>query len=175
MSMSKPNNGGDILAQRNTAGSAKRDLPKLSDILIVEDENFDANRLQATLHLVLGREATIRRAATLGSALDGIIAAQPDLLFLDDYLKPNDTALQTIPFLRHAGYDGPIIVVSGEVDRARRVELRAAGAVDAIHKDDLDSTKVFEALARAFRTSPAIQPAAKPVAAPGDGKNGTAP
>jgi CheY-like chemotaxis protein len=156
MSKSKPN-GGDILAHRNAAGLAKRELPELTDILIVEDENFDANRLQATLHLVLGREATIRRAATLGSALDSIIAAQPDLLFLDDYLKPNDTALQTIPFLRRAGYIGPIIVVSGEVDRARRVELRSAGVVDAIHKDDLDSTQVFEALARAFRKSSAIQ------------------
>lgn len=161
MTKSKPINGGDILAQRNAAGMARRDLPEITDILIVEDENFDANRLQATLHLVLGREATIRRATTLGSALDGILEAQPDLLFLDDYLKPNDTALQTIPFLRRAGYEGPIIVVSGEVDRARRVELRAAGVVDAIHKDDLDSTKVFEALARAFHKSPAIQTAAR--------------
>jgi DNA-binding NarL/FixJ family response regulator len=172
--MSKPSNGGDILAQRNVAGLAKRNLPKLSDILIVEDENFGANRLQATLHLVLGRETTIRRAATLGTALDGIIAALPDLLFLDDYLKPSDTALQTIPFLRRAGYLGPIVVVSGEVDRARRVELRSAGAVDAIHKDDLDSTMVFEALARAFRTSSAIQPVPNPAEANRDGPTGTA-
>lgn len=154
---------------------AKQNLPKLSDILIVEDENFDANRLQATLHLVLGRDTTIRRAATLGSALDGIIAARPDLLFLDDYLKPGDTALQIIPFLRHADYHGPIIVVSGEVDRARRVELRSAGAVDTIHKDDLDSTMVFEALARAFRTPSAIQTAHKPTEANRDGPAGAAP
>jgi len=147
---SKPGNGGDILAHRNNASWAKRELLPLTDILIVEDENFDANRLQATLHLVLGRKTEIRRAVTLGSALDCIIAAQPDLIFLDDYLKPSDTALQTIPFLRHAGYEGPIVVVSGGVDRARRVELRTAGAIDAIHKDDLDSTAVLEALSRAF-------------------------
>lgn len=158
--MSKTGNGsgGDILANRNAAAWSKQHLPKISDILIVEDENFDANRLQATLHLVMGRETVVRRAATLGAALDCIIERRPDMVFLDDYLKPNDTALQTIPFLRHAGYEGPIVVVSGEVDRARRVELRAAGAVDAIHKDDLDSTKVSEALGCAFNRNMAIQP-----------------
>jgi len=149
--------GADILAQRNAATWTKQQLPRLTDILIVEDETFDANRLQATLHLVLGRDTRVRRAATLGSALDCIIEGHPELIFLDDYLKPNDTALQTIPFLRHAGYEGPIIIVSGEVDRARFVELRAAGAIDAIHKDDLDSTQISEALARAFKKNSAIE------------------
>lgn len=150
--MSSPGNGNgrDILAQRHEAVMAKRGLPPLSDILIVEDEHFDANRLQATLHLVLGREANVRHAASLGAAIDCVIAATPDVVFLDDYLKPSDTAMDTIPFLRRAGYVGPIIVISGEVDRSRRVELRAAGAAYAIHKDDLDSVQISEALMRAF-------------------------
>lgn len=156
MRTTKAGNGGDILAQRNEAAHAKRGLPVLSDILIVEDENFDANRLQATLHLVLGRETSVRRANSLGSAIDNVIQSLPDMVFLDDYLKPSDTATDTIPFLRRAGYLGPIIVISGEVDRARRVELRAAGASDAIHKDDLDSAKVAEALARAFGKSSTV-------------------
>lgn len=150
-------NGRDILAQRHEAVLAKRGLPPLSDILIVEDEHFDANRLQATLHLVLGREANVRQAASLGAAIDCVIAASPDVVFLDDYLKPSDTAMDTIPFLRRAGYVGPIIVISGEVDRSRRVELRAAGAAYAIHKDDLDSVQIAEALTRAFAKAPAAK------------------
>jgi len=153
MPISKFGSGGEILAQRNEATWAKRDLPKLADVLIVEDETFDANRLEATLHLVLGRETSVRRAATLGSAIDRVIEAKPDMVFLDDYLKPSDTAVQTIPFLRRAGYDGPIVVVSGEVDRARRAELQAAGAIDSIHKDDVDSAVVSRALSLAFKTA----------------------
>lgn len=152
MSTEKNNaTGGDILSARNVTSAMKQNLPPIRDVLVVEDEHFDANRLQATVHLVLGRETDVRRAATLGSALDCILARQPDIVFLDDYLKPDDTALQTIPFLRHAGYEGPIIVVSGEVDRSRRFELRAAGAAGTIHKDDLDSTQIIEAMARAFK------------------------
>ncbi len=147
--------GGDILSDRNITSQVKQHLPPIEDVLIVEDENFDAKRLEATLHLVLGRQIEVRRAATLGAALDFIIERHPDLVFLDDYLKPSDTAMQTLPFLRHAGFEGPIIVVSGEVDRLRRSELRKAGAVDAIHKDDLDSARVTEALGFAFKADTA--------------------
>jgi len=94
----------------------------------------------------------IRRAPTLGGALDCVIQRKPDIVFLDDYLKPNDNASHTIPFLRRAGYEGPIVVVSGEVDRQRRILLMMAGAADVIHKDDLDSVRVAQALARAFKT-----------------------
>ena len=39
---------------------------------------------------------------------------------------------------------------TGEVDRPRRIELRKAGASDIIHKDDIDSVNVSEALIRAY-------------------------
>ena len=87
---------------------------------------------------------------TLGSALDCVIARQPELIFLDDYLKPADTASSTIPFLRRCGYEGPIIIVSSMVTRKRRAELAAAGADDIIHKDELDTVRVAEALTSVF-------------------------
>lgn len=141
--------GGNFLARKNEAIRNRKGLPDLSDILIVEDENFDADRLKATLHIMFGYGIEVRRAKTLGSALDAVIAKQPDIVFLDDYLKPNDNATQTIPFLRRCNYAGPIVVVSGQVDRQRRALLTRAGAVDVIHKDDLDSVRIAEALAKA--------------------------
>lgn len=144
--------GGDFLARKSDATKIRQSLPKVEDVLMVEDEAFDADRLRATLHVMLGYDLTIRRAPTLGSALDCVIQRKPDIVFLDDYLKPNDNASHTIPFLRRAGYEGPIVVVSGEVDRQRRILLMTAGAADVIHKDDLDSVRVAEALARAFKT-----------------------
>lgn len=142
----KKSTGGNFLARKADLTKSRLRGPPLQDILIVEDENFDADRLRATLHIMFGYGIQVRRAKTLGSALDAVIERRPEVIFLDDYLKPNDNATQTIPFLRRCGYEGPIVVVSGAVDRLRRSTLIKAGAIDIIHKDDLDSARVSEAL-----------------------------
>ncbi len=148
--MTTTSSGGDFLAKKSDAVHQSKQLPKITQVLIVEDENFDADRLRATLRVVLGYDLTVRRAATLGAALDCVIAKQPELVFLDDLLKPTDTASHTIPFLRRAKYEGPIVVISGQVTRARKAELIALGATDVIHKDDVDSVRLAEALARVY-------------------------
>ena len=151
--------GGTFLTRKSDAVKSQQEGARPSEVLIVEDENFDADRLRATLHIMFGYAIEVRRARTLGSALDCVIERQPELIFLDDYLKPSDNATHTIPFLRRCGYVGPIIVVSGQVDRQRRAMLVKAGAVDVIHKDDLDSVRIAEALARAARAPPVEPPA----------------
>ena len=144
----KRSTGGNFLAKKADLTKSRMGGPAFEDILIVEDENFDADHLKATLHIMFGYAIQVRRARTLGSALDAVIERRPEVVFLDDYLKPNDNATQTIPFLRRCGYEGPIVVVSGAVDRSRRSMLIKAGAVDVIHKDDLDSVRISEALQR---------------------------
>ena len=152
--------GGNFLTKKSDMTKSRKGLPDVSDFLIVEDENFDADRLRATLHIMFGYAIQVRRAKTLGSALDAVIERQPQLIFLDDYLKPSDNATQTIPFLRRCGYEGPIVIISGAVDRHRRATLIKAGAVDVIHKDDLDSVRVAEALERVHAALPAKAEAA---------------
>lgn len=146
----KPKSGGDYLTKRSGLAKSRSGLPQLADILIVEDETFDADRLKATLHLMFGYEVEICRAATLGRALDEVISRRPEIIFLDDVLKPSDNAAQTLPFLRRAGYDGPVVVVSGQATRKRKSVLIEAGAADVIHKDEVDSVRVAEALLRVF-------------------------
>ena len=146
--------GGTFLTRKSDVTKSQQATARPNDILIVEDENFDADRLRAALHIIFGYGIEVRRARTLGSALDCVIERHPQLIFLDDYLKPSDNATQTIPFLRHCGYAGPIIVVSGQVDRLRRAMLVKAGAIDVIHKDDLDSVRIAEALARVAEVAP---------------------
>ncbi len=150
--------GGTFLTRKSDAAKSQQDGHRFVDVLIVEDENFDADRLRATLHIMFGYAIEVRRARTLGSALDCVIERKPELIFLDDYLKPSDNATHTIPFLRRCGYTGPIIVVSGQVDRLRRAMLVKAGAVDVIHKDDLDSVRIAEALTRASEAPPVEPP-----------------
>lgn len=150
MASSTTKSGGDFLDKRSDLTKRRAQLPKLTNVLVVDDESFDADRLKATLHLMFGYDIDVRRAATLGRALDEVIARMPELIFLDDVLKPNDNASQTLPFLRRAGYTGPVIVVSGQVTRNRRTLLIEAGAADVIHKDDVDSVRLAEALQRVF-------------------------
>jgi DNA-binding NarL/FixJ family response regulator len=149
--MTTTGSGGDFLAKRSDVARLSKQLPKIAQVLIIEDETFDADRLRATLRVILGYDFTVRRAATVGAALDMVLAKLPELVFLDDLLKPSDTATHTIPFLRRAKYDGPIVVVSGQVTRNRKAELLALGATDVIHKDDVDSVRLAESLARVYK------------------------
>jgi DNA-binding NarL/FixJ family response regulator len=146
--VSSGGSGGDFLAKKSDITKLRKALPSLQNVLVIEDETFDADRLKATLRVMLGYDLDVRRAATLGTAVDAVLANRPELIFLDDVLKPSDNALDTIPFLRRAGYTGPIVVVSGQVTRKRRIELMAAGANDVIHKDDVDSVRLAEAMIR---------------------------
>lgn len=139
--------GGSHLARKSELVRDRARLGGLRDILLVEDEAPDAERLTATLRVLLGYDAEIRWASTIGDAVDSIIAMKPSIVFLDDILKPSTDASQSIPLLRGV-YQGPIIVVSGLVTRARRASLLVEGASDVIHKDDVDSVRVGEAIAR---------------------------
>jgi len=71
-------------------------------VSLQNDLNLGLNRLKATQHLMFGYEVEIRRAASLGRPLDEVIARRPKIIFLDDVLKPSDSAAQTLPFLRRA-------------------------------------------------------------------------
>jgi len=146
--------GGSHLARKSKLVQARSKLGSLCDILLIEDETLDAERLTATLRVLFGYEMQIRWAATLGDAVDAVMAKTPSVVFLDDILKPSADASQAIPMLRDAGYAGPIIVVSGQVTYPRRSGLLADGASDVIHKDDIDSVRVAEALARLFVSEP---------------------
>ena len=150
MAADQPKSGGDHLEKRSDVIKSQRQMPKLDNILVVEDNASDADRMQATLHLMQGYDIEVRSAATISTAVDQVLAKRPALVLLDDRLKPADDATQTIPFLRRAGYDGPILVISGEVTRRRRKELMDVGATDVLHKDDVDSVRLAETISKIF-------------------------
>lgn len=149
--MARTSVGGEHLTRRSEVVQGKSEvLPELRDVVLVEDFGADADRLTALLHLVLGRKPEIRIATSLDKAIDAVLQATPDLMFLDDYLEPNDSALDTIPMVRRAGFKGPIIVLSGEMERSRSIELMKAGASGTIHKEDVNSVELGDLLLRVF-------------------------
>lgn len=150
--------GSEILADRHGVAVQRDTWGHISDVLIVEDDAIDGNRLVGTMHLAIGRDVSVRWAKTLNSAVDEVLANMPDVVFLDDILKPSDTAAETIPYLRRAGYEGHIVVVSGEVTRKRLAELVALGATTAVHKDDVDSASLRAALVKVAEAGPRAGP-----------------
>ncbi|MEO8420583.1 MAG: response regulator [Hyphomicrobium sp.] len=146
--------GSGHLTKRSDLASSRSRQAMPHDILIVDDEALDAERLTATLRVLYGYQVSIRWACSIADALDSLAETQPSLTFLDDILKPSADAFLSIPELRRAGYEGPIIVVSGAVTQSRRTRLIAGGATDVIHKDDVDSVRVAEAVDRARADQP---------------------
>jgi CheY-like chemotaxis protein len=146
--------GSGHLAKRSDLASARSKHVLPGEILIIDDEALDAERLTATLRVLFGYQMPIRWACSLGEAIDGLAERQPSLTFLDDILKPSADAFLSIPELRRAGYSGPIIVVSGAVTQSRRTRLIAGGASDVIHKDDVDSVRLAEAVDRSRALEP---------------------
>jgi CheY-like chemotaxis protein len=146
--------GSAHLAKRSDLASARSKYALPGEILIIDDEALDAERLTATLRVLFGYQMPIRWASSLGEAIDSMTESQPSLTFLDDILKPSADAFLSIPELRRAGYIGPIIVVSGAVTQMRRTRLIAGGASDVIHKDDVDSVRLAEAVDRSRALDP---------------------
>jgi DNA-binding response OmpR family regulator len=158
--------GREFLSRKSELSKGRQGAPRFADVLIVEDNDDEAKHLHSALRAMFGYSVQLRRARTLGNAMDSVIERKPDIVFLDDNLKPNDTANTTIPYLQRFGYDGPIIIVSSMLDQFRRAELMRAGCADAIHKDHIDSVRLAEALARieaklaATATAGTVQPVA---------------
>lgn len=150
----KDRTGRRHLTKRSDLASERAKQEQPVDILIVDDEPLDAERLTATLHVLFGYHVQIRWARSLSDAVESLAEHLPTITFLDDILKPSDDAFLSIPQLREAGYEGPIIVVSGAVTQSRRSRLIAGGATDVIHKDDVDSVRVAEAVNRARASDP---------------------
>ncbi|HRD77578.1 MAG TPA: response regulator [Hyphomicrobiaceae bacterium] len=121
----------------------------LSSVLIIDDKTAEAASVAARLHLLLGYDIRIEHAKGLGRALDFLQKdCAPNLIMLDDVLPPTDRAPSSIAFLRRAGYHGPIIVVGGLLTTAIIGAARAAGAIDVIHKDDLDTARLLDAIGK---------------------------
>lgn len=144
--MNSKGTGAEYLVEKSDLARLGKEMPKFQDIVVLEDERLDSDRLLATLRTIYGYDIEVRRARTLTSGVDLILARLPDLVMLDDYMGAVDRADDAIPLIRRAGFTGPIVVVSGALNRNRRTELMRLGVADAINKDDLDSGTIGKVL-----------------------------
>ena len=137
--------GRDYLEKRSEVAKRFQALAASLDILIVDDRERDQKLILSTLRLIMGATSTIRSASNRRAMLDAVKSKTPSLIFLDDLLHA-ERAETTIPALRNAGYLGPIVMISGLMTRIRRVELSRIGVADIVHKDDLNTSRLKEAV-----------------------------
>lgn len=135
-----------VLMMRSRLSQAMKDIPRFTNILIIEDDQRDSDRLASTLRTIFGYDADVRQCRTLGTALDELLSNQPEIVFLDDRLGPVDKAEKSVPFLRSARCAAMIFVISGHVDRRRRADIMKLGVDGVIDKDELDSTSICQVL-----------------------------
>lgn len=140
----RPNDSRKVLLARSRIAQRMQLAPKPAVVLIVDDLEVEMERLSARLRGVFGFDTQVHAARTLRSAVTSVQKSPPSLVFLDDNLKPLDTATSSIPVLRRAGAAGPIVVVSAQVERRRTATLMELGAIDVIDRDHLTGSRIAE-------------------------------
>ena len=140
--------GADYLKEKSDLARAMSTLPRFEDFLVFEDKEKESNRALALLRAILGYEINVRRAASLSSGIDLMLAKLPDFVLLDDRMGPVDKAEDALPLIWRTGYSGPIVAISSELTRDRRIKLLKLGVIEALHKDDLDSGSIGKVMVR---------------------------
>lgn len=140
--------GDDLVSSKSILMQKLAKLPAFGRIAIIDDSDMDAQRLMATLYLLIGREVVISCYRSVAVALDRTRRDKPDLIFLDDLIPPLDRAESSIRSLLRFGVDAPVVVMSGQLTRARRTELKRLNPLGILDKDEINTFAVGEVLLR---------------------------
>ena len=146
--------GAPHLARRGAMVGRARALLADRRVLIADDNAGDVKYLATTLGIISGHGCEIITAPSLKKTIEAIQQHIFALAFLDDRMSGIEKFEHSMPKLRAAGYPGPVIVVCGFISPDRRRSLFELGAVDAIHKDDLEGLRISEAIVRAMGCGP---------------------
>jgi DNA-binding NtrC family response regulator len=116
------------------------------DVLVVDDRQQDANFVETTLRMLFGADATVTVATTVQAMQTSLAERVFSVIVLDDRMDGDATADTTIPLILSSRNQGPIIVLSGLLTRARIAELKRLGASEMLIKDDADSSRMAEVI-----------------------------
>ncbi len=146
--------GAPHLARRGVMISQARTLVGDTRILIADDTTADVKYMMTTIRIIVGNSVEIVTAPSIRKAVETVRSKAIGLIFIDDRISGIETFENSVPQLRGAGFGGPLIVISGFLTPERRRLLFELGAVDAIHKDDLEGLRLAEAIVRALPPPP---------------------
>lgn len=107
-------------------------------VLVVEDNDYDAHRIDEALGGSETTEFTVERSHRLDDALQKLEADPFDATLLDLGL-PDSTGLDTLRQVRQAHPDVPVVVLTGLRDEEVALEAIRDGAHDYLVKDHVDA------------------------------------
>jgi DNA-binding NarL/FixJ family response regulator len=137
-----------VLVRKSELAKRMQLLPPLRNIMVIDDSEQDARHVEVVLKMLLGPQMVVTSHRYLAKAVAELQRNMPDLVILDDHLPPMDRAETSHKALQRFGFRGPFIIMTGMLDRARRLELDKLGPLGMIHKDDMDSFSLSEVLTR---------------------------
>lgn len=146
--------GAPHLARRGAMIAQARTLIGTTRILIADDSTGDVKYMMTTIRIIVGNSVEILTAPSIRKAVEAVRSLAIGLIFIDDRISGTETFENSMPQLRDAGFGGPMIVVSGFLSPERRRLIFELGAVDAIHKDDIEGLRLAEAVVRALSPPP---------------------
>jgi DNA-binding response OmpR family regulator len=142
--------GGAHLERRSALVKRIQALDVFIRLLIVEDKAQDAHFITKPLGQLFGGRAELQLASSVDALREALSSSTFALIILDDRLDAGTTANQTLPMIRAAGHNGPVLLVSGILTQARRAELKRLGAEITLTKDELDSVELGERILNAL-------------------------
>lgn len=117
-------------------------------ILIVEDSEMDAKRIETLLRYSEHADCTLQRATSLGAALNILRVSVPDVVVIDLGL-PDASGTAAITAITSRYAELPIVVLTGHGDFASGVHSIKSGAQEYISKSDLTTDTLERAIVHA--------------------------
>ena len=145
----RPRKPGDHMASKLDAFRSGPLQALARDIMIVTSTPAEASVLVSMLRAVFGRQFNARHLQAMGNTLEEAARKAPKLILLREDIDPGSIAGESVVKLVAAGFTCPIVVICEHLTVGDAVRLRQAGALDVIERDDLNSVRLSQALARA--------------------------
>lgn len=124
-------------------------------LLIIEDDAWDAKLLEALLQGATEAVLDIAHAGALAEGIDRLERGKVQLI-LSDLNLPDSNAIETLPRLREAAPDTPIIVLSATSDEAVRATAMEAGAIAFLVKGEVGNDAIIAEIIGELETLPEL-------------------
>ena len=135
-------------------------MTETKTIRVVIADDFKLLRDVIRLHLErAGDMDVVDEAPDLDDALESVGALRPDVIIMNDYLPPIDSAHATARF-RELGFTGAIVVISMHLEPGQIQRSFLNGANGFMHKDEIDDYMV-DAVRRVHQGERYLSPKAR--------------
>ncbi|HJR79233.1 MAG TPA: response regulator transcription factor [Anaerolineales bacterium] len=134
-------------------------MPETGKIRIIIADDFKVLRDVIRLHLArAGDMDVVGEAPDLDDALERVRAVRADVVIMNDYLPPIESAHATARF-REQGFTGAILVISIHLEPGLMQRSFLNGANGFMHKDEIDEYLV-DAIRRVHQGERYVSPKA---------------